>query len=203
GIHARIALLQGLLDTDGTISRQTGHISFVTVSEQLAKNVVALVQSLGGVARTHTCRKRYTHNGEKRYGRLAFQIAISLPNDIQPFRLARKLQRAMPRTKYGITRAMVKIEHVGMKEAQCIALDSANPLYVTDDYIVTHNTTIGAAVAAGRSARRTIVLCPPHLVDKWQREFKAVWPAVRTLHLLTISDVDRFFGPQSDNAPLV
>src|SRR5690606_31826662 len=84
-----------------------------------------------------------------------------------------------------------------------IALDSENQLYVTDDYIVTHNTTIGAAVTAGRSARRTIVLCPPHLVDKWQREFKAVWPGVRTMHLQTISDVDQFFGPQPDNAPLV
>ncbi|PID86886.1 MAG: hypothetical protein CSB13_02125 [Chloroflexi bacterium] len=64
-------------------------------------------------------------------------------------------------------------------------------------------SSIGAAVAAGRNARRTIVLCPPHLVDKWQREFKAVWPGVRTMHLQTISDVDQFFADQPDNAPLV
>ena len=64
-------------------------------------------------------------------------------------------------------------------------------------------SSIGAAIAAGRNARRTIVLCPPHLVDKWQREFKAVWPSVRTMHLQTISDVDQFFDPQPDNAPLV
>ena len=62
-------------------------------------------------------------------------------------------------------------------------------------------TTLAAAVAAGRHARRTIVLCPPHLVDKWQREFKAVWPGVRTMHLQTISDVDQFFSNQSDDAP--
>ena len=67
----------------------------------------------------------------------------------------------------------------------------------------TGKTTISAAIAAGRNAHRTIVLCPPHLVDKWQREFKAVWPGVRTMHLQTISDVDQFFGPQPDNAPLV
>ncbi|MCB8980634.1 MAG: hypothetical protein H6657_24755 [Ardenticatenaceae bacterium] len=64
-------------------------------------------------------------------------------------------------------------------------------------------STIGAAIAAGRHARRTIVLCPPHLVDKWQREFKAVWPCVRTMSLQTISDVDQFFGQQPDDAPLV
>lgn len=64
-------------------------------------------------------------------------------------------------------------------------------------------TSVGAAIAAGHNARRTIVLCPPHLVDKWQREFKAVWPGVRTMHLQTISDVDQFFARQPDNAPLV
>ncbi|WP_420640483.1 DUF6094 domain-containing protein [Candidatus Leptofilum sp.] len=67
----------------------------------------------------------------------------------------------------------------------------------------TGKTTISAAIAAGLSAGRTIVLCPPHLVDKWQREFKAVWPGVRTMHLQTISDVDQFFGDQPDDAPLV
>ncbi|HUM68114.1 MAG TPA: DEAD/DEAH box helicase, partial [Chloroflexota bacterium] len=64
-------------------------------------------------------------------------------------------------------------------------------------------TTVGAAIAAGRNARRTIILCPPHLVDKWQREFKAVWPGVRTMHLQSISDVDQFFVNQPDDAPLV
>ena len=67
----------------------------------------------------------------------------------------------------------------------------------------TGKTSLAAAVAAGRAARRTLVLCPPHLVDKWQREFKAVWPGVRTMHLQSISDVDQFFGPQPDDAPLV
>jgi hypothetical protein len=67
----------------------------------------------------------------------------------------------------------------------------------------TGKTSLASGIAAGRNARRTIVLCPPHLVDKWQREFKAVWPGVRTMHLQTISDVDQFFGPQPDDAPLV
>lgn len=67
----------------------------------------------------------------------------------------------------------------------------------------TGKTTIMAAIAAGRKARRTIVLCPPHLVDKWQREFKAVWPGVRTMHLQSLGDIDFFFGPQPDNAPVV
>ncbi|MCP4426856.1 MAG: hypothetical protein GY803_20400, partial [Chloroflexi bacterium] len=60
-------------------------------------------------------------------------------------------------------------------------------------------TTIGAGIAAGRKAQRSIVLCPPHLVDKWRREFKAVWPGVVTMHLQTINDVDAFFTERRDH----
>jgi hypothetical protein len=67
----------------------------------------------------------------------------------------------------------------------------------------TGKTSCAAAVAAGLGARRTIVLCPPHLVAKWQREFKIVWPTVRTMHLRTISDANQFFAEQPDDAPLV
>ncbi|MCB0009867.1 MAG: hypothetical protein KDE04_25555, partial [Anaerolineales bacterium] len=73
----------------------------------------------------------------------------------------------------------------------------------------TGKTSLAAAIAAGRHASRTIVLCPPHLVDKWQREFKTVWPGVRTMHLDRVSDVDHFFAAmpgrakQPDDAPLV
>ncbi|MBK9056000.1 MAG: class I SAM-dependent methyltransferase [Chloroflexi bacterium] len=64
-------------------------------------------------------------------------------------------------------------------------------------------SAIGAAIAAGMNARRTIILCPPHLVDKWQREARIVWPGVRAMALETISDVDAFFGDQPDSAPLI
>ncbi|MCP4427646.1 MAG: hypothetical protein GY803_24445, partial [Chloroflexi bacterium] len=64
-------------------------------------------------------------------------------------------------------------------------------------------SSIGAAIAAGMGAKHAIVLCPPHLVDKWQRECKIVWPNVETMHLQTISDVDYFFSDRPDNRPVV
>ena len=39
------------------------------------------------------------------------------------------------------------IEYVGQKEAQCIMIDDENHLYITDDYIVTHNTTMATKIA--------------------------------------------------------
>ena len=67
----------------------------------------------------------------------------------------------------------------------------------------TGKTSLAAAVAAGRKAARTIVLCPPHLVDKWRREIKAVWPKAATMHLKTPGDVDRFFAARRDGRPVV
>ncbi|MCP5036453.1 MAG: hypothetical protein GY945_02520, partial [Rhodobacteraceae bacterium] len=55
-------------------------------------------------------------------------------------------------------------------------------------------TLVGIAVAACIKAKRTIILCPPHLVDKWIRESKVVWPAATAVPLKTITDVDNFFA---------
>jgi hypothetical protein len=67
----------------------------------------------------------------------------------------------------------------------------------------TGKTTIGAAIAAGRRAKRVVILCPPHLVDKWRRETEAVWPAAATMTLETPGDVDLFFAARRDNRPVV
>src|SRR5204863_9169110 len=51
----RLALLQGLLDTDGGPVRQAGRscrIQYSTCSPQLARDVVHIVRSLGGIAYT-------------------------------------------------------------------------------------------------------------------------------------------------------
>lgn len=55
-------------------------------------------------------------------------------------------------------------------------------------------TTIGTAVAAGSDARRTLILCPPHLTHKWKREVKIVWPECQPVILTTVSDVQRWFA---------
>ncbi|MBE2223817.1 MAG: hypothetical protein IAF02_19915, partial [Anaerolineae bacterium] len=68
-----------------------------------------------------------------------------------------------------------------------------------DGEMGTGKTIMGAAVPAVMAAKgfpmkHIIILCPPHLVDKWQREVKHVWPKAQTMTLASRSDVDKFFS---------
>ncbi|MCA9995437.1 MAG: DEAD/DEAH box helicase family protein [Anaerolineales bacterium] len=58
----------------------------------------------------------------------------------------------------------------------------------------TGKTVTGTAIAAAIKAKHTIVLCPPHLVDKWIREVEITWPDATAMALEKISDVDAFFA---------
>jgi phosphate starvation-inducible PhoH-like protein len=65
---------------------------------------------------------------------------IRLPSGVVPFRLARK-QDAYVREGGGRPMRFVdSIEPAGMADTVCIAVAAADSLYVTEDFLVTHNT---------------------------------------------------------------
>ena len=135
----RLALLQGLLDTDG---HSDGHVvEYSTSSPLLAVDIVFLIESLGGTATT-TWREcpAYMHKGERRFGKPNARVIVKLPAGIAPFRLTRKRDRYITRTKYQPCRYIVSVDLIGKKQAQCIAVDAPDNLYVSDRFVVTHNT---------------------------------------------------------------
>lgn len=140
-INDRIELLRGLMDTDGCSSRN--RISFSTSSPALAQDMKTLVQSLGGTVVT----RRYER---KRGGNAEYQLNIKL-HKINPFHLSRKANKWKPSDKNPPSRYIQSIELVGEAEQQCISVDAEDGLYLTDDFIVTHNTTcaLGLAEAIG------------------------------------------------------
>jgi len=170
----RLELLRGLMDTDGTVSKDGKNITFTSVSKNLAEGVQFLVQSLGGTA---SCSERHTaysnSQGESCQGKLSYRLTLCLPSDINPFFVSRKKNRVVPHTKYHPRRAIDKVECLGKEDAQCIMIDHPAHLYVTDDMIVTHNTTaIGAyaldQVMGGRedSHEKLILSKPLEIVTK-------------------------------------
>jgi phosphate starvation-inducible PhoH-like protein len=144
----RIALLQGLLDSDGGPVAQKGRtcrIQYTTCSEALRDDVVYLVGSLGGVAywRRRQAEGRAPGRAKGRpvlYRNDSFVMDIRLPETIEPFRLERKL--AIYRRDGGgrPMRFIDSIEPAGERQTICIQVAAADSLYVTDDFLLTHNT---------------------------------------------------------------
>lgn len=163
----RLSLLQGLMDTDGTVNDH--HVvSFCSTSIQLAEAVQYLVRSLGGVARISSRIPTYTHNGEKREGRVAYNVNIRHPKSSDLFRLTRKRNRCNDMGQYAskLKLRIKSIEYVGQEEAQCIMIDHPDHLYITDDFIVTHNTFCALWVIKELKKRAAIVLKGGY-IDRW------------------------------------
>ena len=144
----RLAVLQGLFDTDGTVGKK-GDASLTTTSYQLAHDVQEVLWSLGCVCTLSVRHPTYSYKKEKRQGREAYELHFNHPEGTkQFFTLPRKVDRAS--LKYAMNhisnitlrRRIHSIEYVGRKEAQCILIDHPSHLYITDDYVVTHNTTL-------------------------------------------------------------
>jgi phosphate starvation-inducible protein PhoH and related proteins len=144
----RLAMLQGLLDSDGGPVTQRGRtcrVQYVTSSERLRDDVVFLVRSLGGVAcwRTRTAAGRLPGHARGRdvYHRSdAHVLDIRLPEGIAPFRLTRKREAYRVAGGGRPMRFVESIEPAGEAETLCIQVAAADSLYVTDDFLVTHNT---------------------------------------------------------------
>ena len=160
---ARLAVLQGLLDSDGgpvTQRDRTCRIQFTTVSDRLRDDVKFLVQSLGGVVyhRTRKAegRKPGLAGGREVHHRSdAHILEIRLPEGLAPFRLARKA------AKYDATgggrpmRYIDRIEPAGTEEAVCIRVGNADSLYVTEDFLLTHNTLNDAFIILDEAQNTT------------------------------------------------
>lgn len=179
----RLALLQGLLDTDG--SPAEAGFDFLSASIQLADNVVWLTRSLGGKA-----KKAVKFVDGKPFQR----IYGRLPNDLAPFRLQRKLDKLVPSSKYPMTHLAIKsIVWVSSEETQCIRVDSELHEYVTDEFVRTHNTTSAGGLIAmlletgelnhpdlGGKGGVIIVPRSPAL-SQWQDELQRMMPSLNII----------------------
>ena len=135
----RIAFVQGLFDADGHTSKLS--TEFSTSSERLADGVTELLRSLGATVSVSSRVPKYTHNGKKLPGSRSWRLHVSFPHDIIPFRHSINRERFIPRTKYAPYRQIVSVTPVDPGEATCIKVDAEDSLFVTQGYVLTHNTS--------------------------------------------------------------
>jgi phosphate starvation-inducible protein PhoH and related proteins len=158
----RLAVLQGLLDADGGAVIQTGRtcrIQFSTISSALRDDVLSLVRSLGGVACAPAARGRKLCSAQGRdvtYRNAVHILDIRLPEGTEPFRLARKLEKYRAAGGGGRPMRFIdSIEPAGRAEAVCIQVAAADSLYVTEDYLLTHNTLNDAFIVLDEAQNTT------------------------------------------------
>jgi replicative DNA helicase len=141
--ETRIGVLTGLLETDGWVEK-FGSIRFSSSSKKLAEGVVRLVHSLGGTAKeTMRTDISYTYKGETRTGMDAQMVSLKLPDVI-----ISRIESPRIRENLGINRlgnrgvGVRSVVEIPAEECLCIMVSHPRHLYVTDDYLVTHNTTV-------------------------------------------------------------
>lgn len=183
-IEYRLEFLRGLMDTDGTVDDR-GRCYFTSTSKALAEGVQELVRGLGGKASIRERITSYTYKDEKLQGRPSWTVRAWLRKTSAIFKLSRKKARCTDSWNggYELMREVVAIEKVSHEEAVCIRVDTPYGLYITNDFIVTHNTdgmiadwighkTRNGGHSRGIFLRRTY----PELTEVWSRMME-LYPA--------------------------
>lgn len=195
-IEQRLSLLQGLLDTDGNIqNNQKGRfgISFTSTSYKLIKDVQRLVYSLGYTTGKIGIDKRsYKYKNKN-----CFHIHISCSEKEKEklFHLQRKKEiakQAMMQNKriHSYDRvAIVDIQKMEEKEEMvCIYVDNFEHLYLTNDFIVTHNTTL-ANIIANEMEQELVEVSAPSL--KTLEDLRSVLLNIQEGQILFIDEIHR------------
>ncbi|MFT7839987.1 helicase-related protein [Saccharothrix sp. BKS2] len=145
-VKDRHALLQGLLDAAGEVVG--GEVVFRSPSARLVGQVGWLAESLGGTGRVLAGSS--VESGLP----AGSSVEVRLPGGFPPFRVPGKAGSARPAEPVRVIR---RVERVGRKPVRCLSIAHRDRLYVTDHFVVTHNTMVALramlqVVDAGRQA---------------------------------------------------
>jgi replicative DNA helicase len=157
----RLELLQGLMDTDGTVTNGNGTAELCLANRGLLEQAWELVCSLGH--KPHAIRERRIALPDGREAR-AWRFCWT-PRD-PVFRLARKAERlalTASRRRNGrhTRRAVVAVDEVPTVPVRCIAVDSPSHLFLAGRSMTpTHNTSLalGMLTHVGMVLRRPALL---------------------------------------------
>ena len=191
-IEDRLELMRGLLDTDGYVG-ECGGIVYTTTSKQLAKDFQKLAWSLGCIAYIREKHKKYTYNGEKKNGRVSYNISIRAydnPRDL----ITRPNRRERLPVNYAyknMTLGVKEIVYSRKAEAVCIKIDTEDGLFITDSYIVTHNTRLMENMIEQdiRKGYSVVVLDPKGDIELFSKIVQVAMEERRTNELIFVTPI--------------
>lgn len=152
-VGQRLALLQGLIDTDGTICKQRGCATFCNTNRELAEQVRELVRSLG--VKAGWSESRAMLNG-KDCG-LVYRVSFFMKHAA---RMPRKAE--LCRDQYRTPNTYIDVDYAGVADTVCIEVDSPSHLFLCGRSMTpTHNSTYGTVVFPtwfmGRKPARNVI----------------------------------------------
>jgi phage terminase large subunit GpA-like protein len=156
----RLALLRGLMDTDGSAEARS-RSEFTNTNWSLANGVRELATSLGfkaTIAARSNMPPRGPIYGEAKSPLLPFdadepimrclpqyRVSVRMPASVNPFRIARKAAQVSEFEKPTINtrRRIVNVEKIASEPVRCISVDAPSRLFLAgENFIPTHNTTL-------------------------------------------------------------
>lgn len=124
-IESRRELLAGILDTTGHVEKSNK--IWTRSKSECALVIKFLISSLGGCVTENRVTKDNYHE-------MSFWLPERIPVKAERYSKHKKVSHIKP------YKAIESIEDAGFAECMCIYIDSPDHLFITDDWIVTHNT---------------------------------------------------------------
>lgn len=148
-IPQRLKLLQGLLDSDGTVEKH-GSVIFSSSIEAIRDGVEYLTRSLGLITRCSVKEITfYTKDDERIYCKPSYKCCITWDGETEILTLKRKKERLKQPVYPGHRRKFIDDIMITYKEqCKCITVEAEDHLYLVNDFIVTHNSEFVSAIAA-------------------------------------------------------
>lgn len=156
-VEERWELLSGLLDADGSVTRTGRTLS--TSSRLLAEDVVELARSLGCRVHVEERQTYYTYKGTRRAGAPSFRLHITHP----------KLGKSRYQRQY-----IQEVVEAGEEDCVCIRVAAEDSLYVTENFIVTHNTVVALEHITRGRVPSLVMVDNTNLLYQWLREAEAL-----------------------------
>lgn len=153
-LQQKLELIKGLVDSDGHCTKNANNIEFYSTSERLVDDLKDVINSIGGIGnKQNSC----SNVGEKK----SYSLVLNFSDIKKLVSLPRKLE-LLNNNKGVLNKLKISsIEYIEDKECQCIYIEHPEHLYITRDYIVTHNTLITAAMSKSvEKYGRSIVIVP-------------------------------------------
>ena len=144
--ESRLALLRGIMDTDGC--HHSGSLAIFTQKEgQLLDDVIKLIISLGGFPKVHEV---FPNNDWVKEGVKYYQAAFSLIDN--PFGDSKKGRKWRPSRSIHARQRIVSMKEVDIRPMRCLTVDAQVGLYcVGNRFTLTHNTATGMSMLMGQA----------------------------------------------------